>query len=115
MQQKLKPPCIRGLPAFKKGCPQRVWSERNPDGCPAWVETRMPTKGGTEFIEIAECLDAYRVRLQFDTNRLLEGNAQAVESFRNEASNAIALLARATVSLPLPAVRRETIQIGGKS
>ena len=79
-----RPPCIRGLAAFKKGCPQRSWN--GTDGCSAWIEKRMSTKGGQEFVEIKECLDHYMARLQFDTNRLLEGNQQAVESFRNNVS-----------------------------
>ena len=86
MQKKLRPPCIRGIQAFKKGCPQRAFTDRDPDGCPAWIELSMPTKGGTDSIKISECVDLYKARLQFDSNRLLEGNVQAIESFRNNMS-----------------------------
>jgi hypothetical protein len=79
----ISPPCIRGLKCFKKGCPQKRWSERDPEGCPAWVELDMKTKGGTDVIEIRECLDLYMSRLMFYNNCLLEGNQQAIESFRN--------------------------------
>ena len=48
----------------------------------------MLKKGGTECLEIKECVDIYMARLQFDTNVLLEGNQQAVESFRNNMSTA---------------------------
>ena len=79
-----KPPCIRGLAVFKKGCPQRGWDGE--DGCPAWVDKTMTNQGGTEQYKIAMCLDLYMAHLQYDTNRLLEGNQQATESFRNNMS-----------------------------
>ena len=78
-----KPPCIRGLIAFKKGCPQRSWNGE--DGCPAWVEVEMKSKNG-EKITIKECLDLHMARLHFGTNMLLEGNQQAIETFRNNMS-----------------------------
>ena len=80
----IKPPCIRGLREFKKGCPQKKWDGES--GCPAWIDVRMPTLGGTKFIEIKECLDLYRARLHYSTNALLEGNQRAVETFRNNMS-----------------------------
>jgi len=76
-----KMPCIRGLKQFSKGCPQRKWNGE--DGCPAWIELDMETKGGQDKIEIRECLDIYTSRLQFYNNVLLEGNQQAIESLRN--------------------------------
>ena len=78
------PPCIRGLRAYKKGCPQRPWNGES--GCPAWIEKQLPTKGGTETTRIAECLDMFMMRLHYDANRLLEGNQQAIETFRNNMS-----------------------------
>jgi hypothetical protein len=75
-----KPPCIRGLPQFKKGCPGRGWDGES--GCPAWIEINLPTKGG-ERVDIKECVDLFHARLQLSTNQLLEGNQQAIESFRN--------------------------------
>ena len=76
-----KMPCIRGLKQFSKGCPQRAWN--GTDGCPAWIEIDMSTKGGQEKIKIRECLDIYMSRLMFYNNVLLEGNQQGIESFRN--------------------------------
>jgi hypothetical protein len=76
-----KPPCIRGLAAFRKGCPQHSWNGAT--GCPAWVETTQDSKGGAEKIRIAECIDLYRTRLAYHANVLLEGNQQGIESFRN--------------------------------
>ncbi|BBO74384.1 hypothetical protein DSCW_18010 [Desulfosarcina widdelii] len=75
-----KPPCIRGLKEFKKGCPQRSWNGE--DGCPAWVEADLKAKDGGN-VRVAECLDLYRARLHWHTNALLLGNQQATESFRN--------------------------------
>lgn len=77
----MKPPCIRGLAAFKKGCPQHAWNGE--DGCPAWIERDMDKKGGSEKIKVAECLDMFMARLAWGTNALLEGNQQSIESFRN--------------------------------
>ena len=77
----MKPPCIRGLSCFRKGCPQRPWNGE--DGCPAWIEVDMRSKDGQVVEKIRECVDLYLPRLIFSTNCLLEGNQQAVESFRN--------------------------------
>jgi hypothetical protein len=76
-----KPPCIRGLAAFKKGCPQRAWNGE--DGCPAFIEAEFAVKGGTEKVKVKECVDMHMARLQFHTNCLLEGSQQSIESFRN--------------------------------
>lgn len=78
----MNPPCIRGLKRFeKKGCPQMEWNGR--EGCPAWIDIQLPIQGGKEQLKIKECVDMYQVRLQYSTNALLEGNQQAIESFRN--------------------------------
>jgi hypothetical protein len=76
-----KPPCIRGLHAFRNGCPQHAWN--GDTGCPAWVERDMMQKGGADKIHVAECVDMFMSRMAWDRNGLLEGNQQAVESFRN--------------------------------
>lgn len=77
-----KPPCIRGLKAFKSGCPERPWDGE--EGCPAWVVRAMPRKDNPLLVEpIAMCLDHWMFRLSYDACGLLEGNQQAVESFRN--------------------------------
>jgi hypothetical protein len=68
------------LREFKKGCPQRCWDGES--GCPAWIEINLPTKSG-ERMDIKECVDIFQSRLQMSTNQLLEGNQQAIESFRN--------------------------------
>lgn len=76
-----RPPCIRGLSEFRKGCPQRTWDGES--GCPAWIDRTLPKKGGTEMVRIHECLDLFTMRLRYDANALLEGNQQAIEMFRN--------------------------------
>ena len=80
-----KQPCIRGIQAFRKGCPMRPWNGE--DGCPAWIEMEMQDKSGNRVL-IKECLDLYMARLHYSTNALLEGNQQAVESFRNNMTTA---------------------------
>jgi len=76
-------PCIKNLPQYKKGCPRRIWSETDKKGCPCWIEFDMKTVGGQKTIHIAECIELYKVRLLYANNCLLEGNQQAIESFRN--------------------------------
>ena len=76
-----RPPCLRNLHQFRKGCPQREWNGE--DGCTAWIDVHLPTKGGNETIHVKECLDLHMARLVFHTNCLLEGNQQAMETFRN--------------------------------
>jgi len=82
----LKKPCIRGLKEFKNGCPGMAWSEKHSTGCPAWIEREMFSRGGMKKTKFAECLDHWTAKLQYDTNVLLEGVQQAVETFRNNAT-----------------------------
>jgi hypothetical protein len=81
----LKQPCIRGLAAFKKGCPRRPWSENDPEGCPAWLEYLVTPKGEPlkQKDKKGNCADLWAVEFQLTALGLLEGNQQAVESFRN--------------------------------
>jgi len=69
------------LKQFSAGCPARKWN--GTDGCPAWVEVDMLLQNGQEKVQIRECLDLYQARLGYDTNRLLEGVQQCIQSFRN--------------------------------
>lgn len=85
---KNKPPCIRGLKEFRNGCPQKLWSTDNPDGCPAWIEKIVVYRGeqnneSPKEIVIKQCLDLWMFKLAWDQCSLLEGNQQATESFRN--------------------------------
>lgn len=75
-----KPPCIRGLQEFKKGCPQKAWDGQ--DGCSCWIEKVAPIKGGEKTI-FKQCIDLWMFKLGWDQCGLLEGNQQATESFRN--------------------------------
>ena len=72
-----KPPCIRGI---VKRCPEKTWDGQ--DGCPAWIERNTLTKGGEQQI-VKQCLDLWVFKMLWDQCGLLEGNQQAVESFRN--------------------------------
>lgn len=79
----MKPPCMRGLKEFKKGCPQKPWNGE--DGCPAWVELLVtpmnePTKPKDK---IGKCIEHWKIELQLKSLALLEGNQMAIESFRN--------------------------------
>ncbi len=77
----MKYPCIRNLDPFrKKGCPQKLWDGK--EGCPCWIEKVVPIKEGEKTI-IKQCVDLWMFKLHWDANCLLEGNQQAVESFRN--------------------------------
>lgn len=77
-----KPPCIRGLQEFKKGCPQKSWDGK--EGCPAWKELIISKRGNPLEKETkAQCISEWSFEFQWATMGLLEGNQQAVESFRN--------------------------------
>lgn len=78
-----KPPCIRGLKEFKKGCPCRPWDGET--GCPAWAELLVTPNGEPlkQKDKIGKCLDHWALDLQLKSLGLLEGNQQAIESFRN--------------------------------
>ena len=72
-------PCIRDLKPFKKGCPEKCWDGNL--GCPAWKEYTIQSEG--KPIIMKDCIDNLSERWQFEALRLLEGNQQATESFRN--------------------------------
>jgi len=83
MSKKPVRPCIRGLECFRKtGCPQSYWTPATPEGCPAWKEYTVPTDGGKPIM-IKDCIDMLSEHWQFEALKLLEGNQQATESFRN--------------------------------
>jgi len=78
-----KPPCIRGLKAFKGGCPQRPWDGES--GCPAWVELLVTPKGepNKPKDKVGKCIDHWNLELTLTSLGLLEGNQRAIETFRN--------------------------------
>jgi len=79
----MNPPCIRDLERFKKsGCPQKPWDGK--EGCPAWIEMAVSKKGNPLEKEIRkQCIDIWIFEFQWSMLGLLEGNQQAIESFRN--------------------------------
>lgn len=77
-----KPPCIRNLPSFKKGCPEKGWDGN--EGCQCWVELSVPKKSNPLEKEIKKhCIDIWMFILQLESVGLLEGNQIAIETFRN--------------------------------
>ena len=77
-----KPPCIRGLNHFKKGCPQRPWDGE--EGCPAWIELSVTSRGNPLQREIKkQCLDLWTWEFQWASLGVGEGIQQATESSRN--------------------------------
>lgn len=78
-----KMPCIRNLKMFSRsGCPQKEWN--GSEGCPAWKKIIVATKENPLKKEIKEqCIDLWQFELQWSSLGILEGNQQAVESFRN--------------------------------
>lgn len=73
------PPCIRGI---MKRCPQAPWN--GADGCPAWVEMTVATKGDPLKKEVRkQCIDLWQHDFSLAALGLLEGNQRATESFRN--------------------------------
>lgn len=79
---KHKRPCIRNLDCFKKtGCPEKAWDGQ--EGCPAWKEYIVPQEGDKPPTIIKDCIDILKEHWAFEALKLLEGNQQATESFRN--------------------------------
>jgi len=78
-----RPPCIRNLEKFKKsGCPKQQWNGE--EGCPAWIELSVATKENPNKREIKkQCLDRWLWDFNWAMLGLLEGNQQAIETFRN--------------------------------
>lgn len=76
--------CIRGLPAFKKGCPQHSWNSETGEGCPAWIEMPVAVRGNPQQKEIkGQCIDIWMWEFQWAALGMLEGNQQAMEGNRN--------------------------------
>jgi hypothetical protein len=74
-------PCIRDLKPFKKGCPEKCWDKVS--GCPAWKEYTVPGEAGKPPVILKDCIDNLSENWQFEALKLLEGNQQATETFRN--------------------------------
>jgi len=81
--RKNKPPCIRNLDKFKKtGCPEKQWDGE--EGCPAWIELSVADRDNPNKREIRkQCLDKWLWEFNWAMLGLLEGNQQAIETFRN--------------------------------
>lgn len=80
---KKRPPCIRNLHCFREeGCPQQSWDGE--DGCTAWKEMTIGTKENPNVPELKKmCIDMWHFDFEFSTLAAIEGNQQAIESFRN--------------------------------
>jgi len=79
---KKNPPCIRNLDRFKKsGCPQKSWDGE--EGCPCWKELTTSTRTDPVAKIRKMCIDEWMFDLKITELGLLEGNQQAVETFRN--------------------------------
>ena len=71
------PICIRNLKAFKRGCP-------GSNECPCWKELQVRDENNPVKIKTkSQCIDLWNFDLQYDMLRLLEGNQEAIERFRN--------------------------------
>lgn len=81
--RRTNPPCIRNLDKFRKsGCPQRSWDRE--DGCSAWIELSISIREKPNKREIKkQCLDKWLWDFNWAMLGLLEGNQQAIETFRN--------------------------------
>ena len=80
---KKRPPCIRNLKCFEEtGCPQCSWDGE--EGCTAWIEMNVGQKDNPNVPVLKKmCVDMWGFDLAFSTLGALEGNQQAIESFRN--------------------------------
>lgn len=80
---KNRPPCIRNLKCFEEsGCPQRSWDGE--EGCTAWIELNAAPKDNPQQVQMKKmCVDMWQFDLSYSILGTLEGNQQAIESFRN--------------------------------
>jgi hypothetical protein len=80
---KKNPPCIKNLERYKKtGCPEKCWDGE--DGCTAWIEQTVGSKDNPLKPEVVKkCVDMWNFSLLWSMLGQLEGNKQAIESFRN--------------------------------
>ena len=80
---KKRRPCILGLRQFEKtGCPQKSWDGE--EGCPAWKELILSNRENPLKKENkAQCIMEWQFEFQWSMLGLLEGNQQAIETFRN--------------------------------
>ena len=77
-----KSPCIRGLKAFLKGCPEKTWDGK--EGCPCWKEMSVATQGNPKKREIKkQCIDLWMFDFQWASLGLYEANVQSTEQIRN--------------------------------
>lgn len=76
-------PCIRSLPEFKKsGCPQKEWDGK--EGCPAWKELILSTKGNPQQKEAKkQCIDLWMFEFTWASLGTMEGVQIATEANRN--------------------------------
>lgn len=83
MPKKRNPPCTgsNDKTLLKNGCPEKFWDGQ--EGCPKWKEYTQPGKPGEPPIVIKGCTDILMEHWQFEALKMLEGNQQATESFRN--------------------------------
>ena len=80
-------PCIRGLKQFGKGCPEKKWDGRS--GCPAWIDKIiLLSENPKEYGPANMCIDVYMAQLHWDINAFLAGIQRAIESFRNNMTEA---------------------------
>jgi hypothetical protein len=80
----MKPPCTRNIERFKEGCPEREYNEKDGSGCPLWLELEIPTRENPRVKKKQKkCIDLWYFTLLWSQLGCLEGNQQAVETFRN--------------------------------
>jgi len=82
---KKRPPCIRNLECFKEGgCPRKSWDSDEEEGCTAWMEMTVSAQDNPQKpITKKMCIDMWQFDLSVSILGALEGNQQALESFRN--------------------------------
>jgi hypothetical protein len=80
---KKRPPCIRNLKCFEEtGCPERSWD--GDEGCTAWMEMTVGSRENPQTPEIKKmCIDMWMFDIGISQLGALDGNQQAIESFRN--------------------------------
>ena len=68
----------------RKGCPES-------NACPYWLTEVIKRKDGTVGPE-SKCIDFWMFTIAWHGNAILEGNQQAIESFRNNVADSVPTL-----------------------
>lgn len=69
---------------MKVKCGRGIVKECITKECSHWLELPMENLSSGKVVIEGHCLDYWKVKLQLENNKIMTGQQQAIESFRNE-------------------------------